>query len=224
MYRAALALRARFRDEAGFRVVDAYTTADDEIARARVAVGLADTSACGKIGVRGERVAALVAQLAGEHAPEPGRARRQRVDGTTVIACALVADEMLVLTAPAALPTTLEILTRAADLVGCAHVTDLTSAFAVIDVIGPRVPELLERLVPLDLSPAVVPPLALVAGELAHVHAWLICLDHSTLPAFRALVPREYGEFVWRALIDAGVDLGLAPIGADAHARLLAEI
>jgi hypothetical protein len=36
------------------------------------------------------------------------------------------------------------------------------------------------------------------------------------------LVGREYGDFVWRTLTDAGHDLGLALVGAAAHARLLA--
>ena len=222
-YRAAIALRARFRDEAGFRIAEAYTSTDEELRRARDGVGLADTSACGKVGVRGDAVAALLTKLAGAHAVEPGRARRERIDGATVIVCRLATDEALVLTPPAALSTTCEALVRAAETVGGAHVPDLTSAFTVLDVIGPRVPVLLERLVPVDLSPAVVSPLSVISGELARVHARLIRLDHPSLPAFRALVAREYGEFVWHTLIEAGHDLGLAPIGASAHDQLMAE-
>jgi sarcosine oxidase, subunit alpha len=99
-------------------------------------------------------------------------------------------------------------------------VTDLTGTFAVIDLIGPGVGALLERLVALDFS--TVPALGVVQGELARVHAVMVRLDHPTLPAYRVLIPREYGDFVWNALGDAGHDLGLTPVGAAAHARLIA--
>jgi glycine cleavage system aminomethyltransferase T len=56
MYRVQEALGARFKDDAGWRVADVYTSVDDEIARARGGVGLCDVSACGKLGVLGEAV------------------------------------------------------------------------------------------------------------------------------------------------------------------------
>ncbi len=222
MYRAQLALNARFKDDGGWRVADVYTSTDDETARARDGVGLSDASACGKLGVRGGDVEALVATLAGHAAPAVGAASRERLNGSAVLLCRLAADALLLLTPPADAAAIEETVARTAEGVGCAHVTDLTSAFAMVDLIGPRGGALLERLLPLDLAEAAVPPMAVAQAELAHVHAIVLRLD-GDLPAFRILVAREYGEFVWTALRDAGHDLGLTPIGAAARARLRGE-
>lgn len=221
MYRAQQALGARFKEDAGWRVADVYTSTDDEAARARTAVGLSDVSACGKLGVRGEAIEPLVVKLTGRSAPAVGLASWERVNGAPVLLCRRAADELLLLTAARELSVVADVLEKTIGSVGCVHATDLTAAFAVIDVMGAGLGALLERLVALDLS--AVPALGIVQGELARVHVIMVRLDHPTLPAYRVLVPREYGDFVWKALGEAGHDLGLTPVGAAAHARLMTE-
>jgi sarcosine oxidase subunit alpha len=100
-------------------------------------------------------------------------------------------------------------------------VTDLTSAFAAVDLIGPRVPALLARLVAVELTARAAPPLSVTLADVAGVHGIIVRLEHRH-PAFRVLVGREHGEFVWDTLLDTGRDLGLVPVGAAAHRRLLA--
>lgn len=220
MHQAHLALGARFREVGGWQVADAYTSADDEATRARAAVGLADVSAGGKLGVRGEAVDALIVKVSGGGAPEPGSAARVRLDGAESLLCRLAADELLVLTSPDDAAGVGGLLAQAAETVGCAHLTDLTSALAALDLIGPNAPGLLARVSPLDLTPAAAPPLAVVQGELGRVRAIIVRLDLARVPAFRVMVAREYGEFVWNGLCDAGHDLGLTPVGAAARAML----
>ncbi len=222
MYRSQQAAGARFTEGAGWRVADVYTSIEEESARARGGVGLSDVSACGKLGVRGEAVEALAMKLTGRTLPPVGRASRERVNGASVLVCRRAADEVLLLTAAAAEhPVVGDVAVRSVESAGCVHLTDLTAAFAIVDVMGPGLGTLLERVVPLDL--AAVPALGLVQGELAHVNALMVRLDHPTLPVFRVLVPREYGDFVWQTLCETGRDLGLTPIGAVAHARLMAS-
>lgn len=223
MHHAHLAHGATFRDTSGWRIPDTFTAPDDEIARALSGVGLADTSAAGKLHARGERAAALLDRSIGGAPPPPGRAARVTLGGAEGLACRLAEDELLVLTAPADARAIREHLVAAAAGAGCAHVTDLTSGFAAVDVLGPGASSLLARVAPLDLSATTVPPLGLVQGELARARAILIRLDRSRVPAFRALVPREYGAHVWEALADAGRDLGLVLVGAAARARLDTE-
>lgn len=219
MYRVQEALGARFKDDAGWRVADVYTSVDDEIARARGGVGLCDTSACGKLGVRGDAVEGWGPKVIGGDLPGVGHAAWERVNGAPVLVCRRAADELLLLTPPGELSAVTGLVEKAAESAGCVHVTGVTSALAVVDLIGDKVGALLERLVALDLS--AVTPLGLVQGDLAGVHAILLRLDHGALAVFRVLVGREYGDFVWRTLTDAGHDLGLTPIGASAHARLM---
>lgn len=221
MYRAQQAAGARFTDDAGWRVADVYTSTEEEAARARDGVAICDVSASGKLGLRGEAVESLAMKLTGRTPPALGRAAWERVDGATVLACRRAADEMLWLTTAAEHAAVADVLTRTVDAAGCVHVTDLTSAFAGVDLLGPALGTLLERVVAVDL--AALPTLGLVQGELARVHAILLRLDRPALPVVRVLVPRESGDFVWHALGDAGRELGLTPIGRAAHARLTAS-
>ncbi|HEV8307390.1 MAG TPA: hypothetical protein VGW35_06945 [Methylomirabilota bacterium] len=219
MYGAHVALGARFKDDGDWRVPDAYTSARQEAAEALAAVGLADTSACGKLTVRGEALGPVLAKAAGVDRLAVGTATRVRINGAGVLVGRLADDELLVLTPLADAAAVGEVLAKSAGA-GCAHVTDLTSGLAVMDLIGPRVGGLLAKVAPVDLSEGAVPALAVVQGELARVPAILIRLDRTPALAFRALVARECGAFVWEALVDAGRDLGLTPIGAAACALL----
>ena len=221
MYRSQVALGARFREEAAWMIADVYTSAEEEARTARAGVGLVDVSAAAKLAVRGADAATVVQKIMGQDAPGAGRALRARVDGAEAIVCRVAPDELLVLAAARHQQAAADLLTQACKAVPCAHVTDLTSTYAAIDVVGPRTLALLERLVPLDLSPAATPALAVVRGELAHVRAILIRLDHPHVAAVRALVPRECGAFVWNTLYEAGHDLGLTCVGSAGHALLM---
>jgi glycine cleavage system aminomethyltransferase T len=221
MYRVQEALGARFKDDAGWRVADVYTSVDDEIARARGGVGLCDVSACGKLGVRGDAVESWGPKVTGGPLPTVGHAARERVNGASVLVCRRAADELLLLIPPSEVTAVAGVLEKTAESGGCVHVTDLTAAFAVVDLIGEKLFALLERLVALELS--AVSPLDVVQGDLAGVHAIMLRLDHEMLPVFRVLVAREYSDFVWRTLSAAGHDLGLTPVGAAAYSRMMSS-
>lgn len=223
MQAAHVALGASFTEigtETGeWRVPVAYgASPEEEVRRARAGVGLADASACGKIEVRGDQVPALLAKPGGLTALPAGSARRAGLGGADVLAARLAPDQLLVLTRPADTTTVTRLLAEAVDGLGCGHLWDLSAGFAAVDLVGPHVPRLLARLVPLDLG--AVPPLGVVQGGLARVPAILIRLDRPGLPLVRALVGRECGAFVWEALVEAGHDLGLVPVGATARALL----
>ena len=213
---AHVALGARLRDEAGWRVPDAYGDPAEEAARARAGVGLADASACGKLLVRSAAIEAFLVQAANVEWLAVGSALRIRIESARTLACRLAGDELLLLTPPAESAAVADVLEKVVADAGCAHLTDVTSGLAVLDVLGPRAVSLLARLTPLDL--AALPALAVVQGELARVHAILLSLDRPA--GVRALVAREYGAFVWEALVEAGRDLGLTPVGAAARALL----
>jgi aminomethyltransferase len=218
MYEAHRALGATFRDDGDWRVPERYGSPADEVSRALAAVGLADASACGKLCVRGEAIDAVLTKAAAIERFAAGAAERVLVEGVRVLALRPVPDELLLLSPPAAAEAVRDAIAGAAAGLGCAHLTDVTSALAVVDLLGPRAPELLARLSPLDLG--LVPVLGVVQGEMARVHATVARLDRPAVPTFRLLVAREYGASAWEALHEAGHDLGLIPVGADARGRL----
>jgi glycine cleavage system aminomethyltransferase T len=223
MQAAHVALGASFDEvdtpDGAWRVPAAYgSSPEEEAGRARAAAGIADVSAWAKIEARGDALPALLGRLTGLPSLAPGAARPVALDGAAVLACRLGGDQLVVLARPADAAPLARGLAAAAGGLGCLHLTDLTSALAALDLLGARLPQLLARLVPLDLD--AVPPLGVVQGPLARVPAVLIRLDRPGLPMVRALVGREYGAFVWSAVVEAGHDLGLQPVGAAARALL----
>lgn len=220
MHERHVTLGATFREDGDWRVADVYRTPVDEVQGALAGLGLADTSAGGKLQVRGERVDELLVMCMGPEPLASGMAVRSRLNGAQVLACRVAPDELLVLTGARETPAVTKALEKAAAGVGCAHVTDLTSGLAAIDLLGPNVPRLLAAVVPLDLSPMGILPLAIVHGEVARARAILIRLDRPRVPAFRALVAREHGAFVWDALLHVGRPLGVVPVGSAARAAL----
>jgi glycine cleavage system aminomethyltransferase T len=209
------ALGARFWEEGGWRVPEAYGRPEDELARARAGVGCADASASGKLLVRGDGAAALLLRATGVELV-PGTAARVQVNGTQALACQLAEDEVLWLVALGDSDAVAAVIGRLAAGGGCVHLADLTAAFAAVDLVGPRALDLLARLSPLPLG--ALPTLGVAQGGLAQVHAIVIRLGRP--PGFRVLVARELGLFVWEALWEAGRDLGLTPVGAAARELL----
>lgn len=222
MYRVQEALGARFKDDAGWRVADVYTSVDDEIARARSGIGLYDASAGGKLIVRGDAVEGWGSKLLGNALPGVGRAAWEKMNGASVLVCRRNTDELLVLTPPREAEAVATALASAADGAGCVHVMSESPAYSMVNLIsdmGGQLGRLLERVVAVDLS--AVPPLGLAQCDVARVHATLVRLDHPQLRAVSVLVGREHGDFLWRTLTDAGRDLGLTPIGAAAYTRMM---
>jgi glycine cleavage system aminomethyltransferase T len=222
MYRCHQALQATFTQDGDWQVADVYTSAAEELAAAARGAGLTDVSAIGKLAIRGHALEDVAAKMAGLVPPAPRRAVFGRVDGEPILMCRLAPDALLVTTAPGRETVVQTALSAACESAGCAHVTDLTSAFAAVELIGSRVPALLPRLVSVELTARAAPPLSVTQADVAYVHAIIVRLEHRH-PAFRLLVGREHGEFVWEELLEAGHDLGLVPVGAHAHRRLMAD-
>lgn len=212
------ALGAVFAEAAGWQVPRSYATPEEEAIRVREAVGLFDASALGKLALRGRDGAAVVGS--GDGSGRLARRLRLEGDGPAVSALALpvAPDECLLLTAPGAAPGLAARLTP--RLAGCAHLTDLTSVLAALRLAGSRAPQLLPRLCPLDLSPPAFPDLAVAQGPLAKVRAIVVRDDLDPLPSYLVLVPRDVAEYVWGAVLEAGREVGLAPVGAAALPRL----
>jgi sarcosine oxidase subunit alpha len=105
------------------------------------------------------------------------------------------------------------------------HVTPVTTAYASINVAGPRSRELLRRLVEdVDLTPDEFPYMHVRTGQVAGVGGsvlWRIGFTGEL--SYELHVPASYGLYVWEALLDAGRDLGVCPFGVEAQRILRLE-
>ncbi|MGH8860680.1 MAG: glycine cleavage T C-terminal barrel domain-containing protein, partial [Jatrophihabitantaceae bacterium] len=104
------------------------------------------------------------------------------------------------------------------------HVTPLTTAYASINVAGPRSRELLARLTAVDLSPGAFAYMQVRTGAVAGVDdcvLWRIGFTGEL--SYELHVPASYGLHVWETLLERGRDLGVRPFGVEAQRVLRLE-
>lgn len=105
------------------------------------------------------------------------------------------------------------------------HVTPVTTAYASINVAGPRSRELLARLTDdVDLDPEAFGYLKVRTGRVAGVAdcvVWRIGFTGEL--SYEVHVPSGHGLHVWTSLLAAGADLGVRPFGVEAQRILRLE-
>jgi sarcosine oxidase subunit alpha len=105
------------------------------------------------------------------------------------------------------------------------HVTPVTTAYASINVAGPKSRELLLRLTEdIDLSPDAFPYMRVREGRVAGVEGcfmWRIGFTGEL--SYEVHVPAAYGLHVWETLMQRGADLGVGPFGIEAQRILRLE-
>jgi sarcosine oxidase subunit alpha len=105
------------------------------------------------------------------------------------------------------------------------HVTPVTTAYASINVAGPKSRRLIERLTEgVDLANEAFPYMHVRTGTIAGVAGsvlWRIGFTGEL--SYEVHVPAGYGLHVWETLLEAGADLGVAPFGVEAQRILRLE-
>ena len=105
------------------------------------------------------------------------------------------------------------------------HVTPVSSAYASINVAGPKSRELLLRLTEdVDLSPEAFPYMRVREGRVAGVEGcfmWRIGFTGEL--SYEVHVPAAYGLHVWETLMERGADLSVGPFGVEAQRILRLE-
>jgi 4-methylaminobutanoate oxidase (formaldehyde-forming) len=94
-----------------------------------------------------------------------------------------------------------------------AILTDVTSAWSVLSLMGPKAPALLARVSPDDLSEAALPRGATAEIDLGFARVRAARMSYVGGPGFELYVPTEFVAGVYDALWDAGTELGLKDAG-----------
>ena len=103
-------------------------------------------------------------------------------------------------------------------------VVNATSAFAAVNIAGPRSREVLQLVVDnLDLSPAGFPYLACRQGRVAGIPARLLRVGFVGELGYEIHVPTSSGEALWDALMAAGESFGIRPFGVETQRLLRLE-
>ena len=200
----------------GWRRPVRYAPTDEELAAVRSGVGVCDVSPMGKLALLGDGLDDLFSAVFPD-GPLPSVGRTVRVDdGTT--AARLARDEALVTTAGVWPSRLSERLTAGAA--GCAHVVDVTSALAAVRIAGPRAPDLLAALTEMNAAPHAFVDGSCAQSSFAEIHGTMTRLDAAGLPAYTLLFGREYGDYMWESIMEAGERYDLVPFGIEALGRL----
>jgi glycine cleavage system aminomethyltransferase T len=176
----------------GWQTPARFAQASQEAAAVSDTAGLADLSWMSKFDLKGSGVETL---------PALGEGVRSWKLGPT---------HLLVTCDPAVRPS----------FPGTVLVTDVTSVFAQFLLAGPCARQILAKLSSLNVSERALPDGGCAQTSLAHTHAAALRQDLKSVLAFHLLVARDYGEFVWEAVLHAGHEFHLAPFGLEALKEL----
>jgi sarcosine oxidase, subunit alpha len=102
-------------------------------------------------------------------------------------------------------------------------VTNVTAAFAGVNIAGPRSREVLQRLADIDLSRQAFPYLGVRIGYVAGIPARLMRVGFVGELGYEIHVPASQGEALWDALMEAGKREGIRPFGVEAQRLLRLE-
>jgi sarcosine oxidase subunit alpha len=223
---------ARWMDAGPWKRPESYGDPTAEVRAVRTGVGLIDVSTLGKIEVIGPDAAELLERVYLNTWADLGAARaRYGVmcteegiifdDGVG----ARVGPEHFYLTATTgnaeAVFQWLELWRTSWCL--RAIVLNSTSAFAAMNLAGPRARDVLQSVTALDVSAGAFPYLAARDGEVAGVPCRLLRIGFVGESGFEIHCASCHGRDLWEALLEAGAGFGLKPFGVEAQRILRLE-
>ena len=209
-----------------------YGPPQDECRAVRERVGIIDVSTLGKLDVQGRDAPALLDKVYTHIFSnlQPGRIRYGLLcsdsgmiidDGTIT---RLAEDHYFITTTTGNIDLMEEWLKWWAAGTGwCVHVTNVTPAYAAINVAGPKARDTLVKLTDIDLSPSAFRYMRSVRGEVAGVPSMLLRIGFVGETGWEIHFPAEYAEYMWDTLMKAGKEFCIAPFGVEAQRVLRLE-
>lgn len=208
-------------------------TVQQESLSVRQSVGIIDSSTLGKVEVCGPDAAEFLERFStGIYADQKvGRSRYVMLldelgvmvdDG---IATRLSQDKFFVTIGTANAPAVYREMQRWLQ-VWKLNVTliNVTSAFGVINVAGPKAYQVLSKLVSIDLSENALPVGRSTEAEIRGVPVRIVRAAFVAKQAYEVYMPSSYALNIWKLLLEAGKNEGIRPFGTDTQRLLRLEM
>jgi heterotetrameric sarcosine oxidase gamma subunit len=199
------------KTDEGWRVPVAFGGAAGELQAAREGVVLGDDTPRGKIRVQGDGVDATVRDALGQLPEHVGR----MAQAGAVEIVLLRPDLCHVGTTAPGRDSALAALTAACRSTPVT-ITDVTHGRFELRLVGPAAPVLLSKVCGIDFHGSAFGTGQARETSVAKTRQLVIRADLGDLPAYRLIGGRGLGLYIWDTLMEAGRDLGVEPIGADA--------
>ncbi len=209
-----------------------YEAPQDECRAVRQRVGIIDVSTLGKLDVRGRDAGKLLDKVYTHHFSNlrVGRIRYGLMcsDNSTILddgtVTRLAEDRYFVTTTTGNVDLIEEWFSWWNAGTGmCAHVHNITSNYAAVNVAGPKARETLAKLTDIDLDPAAFGYMRSSQGLVAGVPAIMLRIGFVGETGWEVHVPAEYAEYLWDVIMEAGREFGIAPFGVEAQRILRLE-
>ena len=142
----------------------------------------------------------------------------RQANGRSAYIARLTRERFIILQSPEEGGQLYKRLADAAAVDACVHVTDITSAYAVLRLAGPMSTELLKKLSSVRIDSIATG--RCIQGPLAGVRALLIRHDAGDVLSWLLFVSRDFGEYVWECVLSAGREFGIRPFGTAAESSL----
>lgn len=190
---------------------------------AREAVTLFDRTSLGKILVQGRDAEAFLQRIcsgdisrAGERAIYTLMLNDRGGIESDVVLLRTGTDSWIVTTGTGQVVRDMDWLRRHIGADEFVTLADVTSAYAVIGLVGPNAAALLSRISPADLSSEAFAPFAQKRIDVLGAHAVTIRMSYGGGDGFEMYIPTEFALPVYDSLIAEGESLGLVEGGAQA--------
>lgn len=207
-------LDAHFNFQGGWLIPEVYTNVDSEAKVLQESVGLADMSSWGKLILKGLHAGAVISASFGE-SPTKAEVILENKSKHILVA-QLTLDEFLILTPPGAekeITTALE--AEIASQNTFATLIDQTSGLVGLSISGPKSREVMQKLCAVSFSEIRFSNLHVAQSSFAKVRATILRHDRSAAPAFELFADCSYGAYLWDAILDAGREFGIQPVGRE---------
>ena len=215
MHQKHLVLGASLVNRDGWQQAARFDSVDDEAKLLRDTVGIYDISPKSKFGVKGDRLVQFISEIFSESTiPNVTESNITRIKDEKVTLCRLAEDEILCLAAARSQKALAEALKNKSGQ--CAHTLELTSGLAGIGIVGPRATRLLSMISELNTSDSDFTNLCCAQSKFADIHGVVLRTDIGDLPGYQLYCGREFGEYLWEALMQAADVCGGGPVGFEA--------
>ena len=101
---------------------------------------------------------------------------------------------------------------------------NVTSAYGVINVAGPKAYQVLSKLVSIDLSEDALPVGRSAEAEISGVPVRIVRAAFVAKQAYEVYMPTGYALSVWKLLLESGKNEGIRPFGTDTQRLLRLEL
>jgi sarcosine oxidase subunit alpha len=211
---------ARIEEIGGWKQVTDYGDIQSEISCLKAAVGVSDVTPLAKLEIRGRDCEGILGDLS--NLPKPGSSASvvlSQASKAPHLVARLAIDRFLLIGGRESGVEVINLLKSATAGGKCVHLTDVTSTYAALHLVGPMSTRVLKKLGPVCAEAMSTSDCC--QSPLARIWAFVTRRDVGGLPAWLLLVSRDYGEYFWECVLSAGNEFGIRPFGIRAEEVLM---